>query len=289
LPRYWKATPKRLAEEESLLINDEGNDYELREGIEQLSSNQPVGIQMRKLNKIYPGKQDEKVVAVNNLSMDIGTNQIMALLGHNGAGKSTTISILTGMSTIAILGSANPNLGMTSATSGEVLINGLDINENIDNLRKVMGYCPQKDLLFDELTGEQHLRIFAKLRGVDDDVLDHVVIRALENVDLIEKKDTIVKEYSGGMKRRLSLAIATIGPVKGKPDYFSDTCHSHAIILVVFLDEPTSGLDPTSRAHLWDTLKKFKEGKTIILTTHFMVRNFVVLDFINFFSVIGRS
>jgi ABC-type glutathione transport system ATPase component len=97
LPRYWKATPKRLAEEESLLVNDDGNDYELREGIEQLNSNQPVGIQMRKLNKIYPGKQDEKVVAVNNLSMDIGTNQIMALLGHNGAGKSTTISILTGM------------------------------------------------------------------------------------------------------------------------------------------------------------------------------------------------
>lgn len=80
-----------------MLVNDDGNDYELREGIEQLNSNQPVGIQMRKLNKIYPGKQDEKVVAVNNLSMDIGTNQIMALLGHNGAGKSTTISILTGM------------------------------------------------------------------------------------------------------------------------------------------------------------------------------------------------
>jgi len=104
---------------------------------------------------------------------------------------------------------------MTSATTGQVLINGLDINENIDNLRKVMGYCPQKDLLYDELTGEQHLKIFAKLRGVADDVLDHVVIRALETVDLIEKKDTIVKEYSGGMKRRLSLAIATIGPVKG--------------------------------------------------------------------------
>lgn len=115
---------------------------------------------------------------------------------------------------------------MTSATSGEVLINGLDINENIDGLRKVMGYCPQKDLLFDELTGEQHLRIFAKLRGVDDDVLDHVVIRALENVDLIEKKDTIVKEYSGGMKRRLSLAIATIGPVKGTLKLASITCRS---------------------------------------------------------------
>jgi ATP-binding cassette subfamily A (ABC1) protein 3 len=96
LPKYWKATPKQLIEEESLLLNENADDYELREGMEPLTQNQALGIQIRKLHKIYPGKSDEKVVAVNNLSIDIGTDQIMALLGHNGAGKSTTISILTG-------------------------------------------------------------------------------------------------------------------------------------------------------------------------------------------------
>jgi len=96
LPRYWKASPKQLDEEEESLLLNENNDYELREGVEPLTLNQQIGIKIRGLNKIYPGKQDDKVIAVNNLSMDIGTNQIMALLGHNGAGKSTTISILTG-------------------------------------------------------------------------------------------------------------------------------------------------------------------------------------------------
>ncbi|XP_027928069.1 ABC transporter A family member 1 isoform X2 [Vigna unguiculata] len=194
-------------------------------------------IQIRNLHKVYATEKGD-CCAVNSLQLTLYENQILALLGHNGAGKSTTISML---------------VGLLPPTSGDALVFGKNIVSDIDEIRKVLGVCPQHDILFPELTVREHLELFAILKGVEEHLLDNAVINMADEVGMADKINSIVRTLSGGMKRKLSLGIALIGNSK-----------------VIVLDEPTSGMDPYSMRLTWQLIKKIKKGRIILLTTHSM-------------------
>lgn len=194
-------------------------------------------IQIRNLHKVYTSKKG-KCCAVDSLQLTLYENQILALLGHNGAGKSTTISML---------------VGLLTPTSGDALVFGKNILTDMDDIRKNLGVCPQYDILFPELTVKEHLEIFANIKGVNEDSLESIVTEMVDEVGLADKLNTVVSALSGGMKRKLSLGIALIGNSK-----------------VIILDEPTSGMDPYSMRLTWQLIKRIKKGRIILLTTHSM-------------------
>lgn len=194
-------------------------------------------IQIRNLHKVYATKKG-KCNAVNSLQLTLYENQILALLGHNGAGKSTTISML---------------VGLLPPTSGDALVFGKNIITDMDEIRKGLGVCPQNDILFPELTVREHLEIFAVMKGVKEEHLETAVTEMVDEVGLADKINNAVRALSGGMKRKLSLGIALIGNSK-----------------VIVLDEPTSGMDPYSMRLTWQLIKKKKKGRIILLTTHSM-------------------
>eukprot|EP00656_Telonema_subtile_P039896 TRINITY_DN4497_c0_g1_i4.p1 TRINITY_DN4497_c0_g1~~TRINITY_DN4497_c0_g1_i4.p1 ORF type:complete len:1202 (+),score=309.02 TRINITY_DN4497_c0_g1_i4:2333-5938(+) len=154
------------------------------------------------------------------------------------AGKTTTINMLT---------------GMTPPTSGDANVNGFSVCHAMDAVRANLGVCPQYDILFDLLTVEEHLRLYAKLKGVQGSEVQLQVDVVLKAVDLDYKRSAFSSALSGGMKRKLSVGISLIGGSK-----------------VCFCDEPSSGMDPASRRKIWEVLKQAREGRTIVLTTHFM-------------------
>ncbi|XP_019232032.1 PREDICTED: ABC transporter A family member 1 [Nicotiana attenuata] len=194
-------------------------------------------IQIRNLRKVYATNRGN-CCAVNSLQLTLYENQILALLGHNGAGKSSTISML---------------VGLVSPTSGDALVLGKNILTDMDEIRKSLGVCPQYDILFPELTVKEHLEIFADVKGVPEDAKEKAVTEMVDEVGLADKLNTVVKALSGGMKRKLSLGIALIGNSK-----------------VIILDEPTSGMDPYSMRLTWQLIKRKKKGRIILLTTHSM-------------------
>lgn len=199
-----------------------------------------VGVRIDRLVKKFSGTGPDggDHYAVKGLSLELYRGQIFVLLGHNGAGKSTTINMLTGMLPIS---------------SGTATVAGNDVATEMDQVRKNMGICPQHDILFDTLTVREHLEYYGSLKGVTADRLADEVENSIEEVQLEPQSNQVSGSLSGGQKRRLSLAIALIG---NSP--------------IVFLDEPTSGVDPFSRRAIWNLLSKKKAGRTIVLTTHFM-------------------
>ncbi|KAM3964373.1 phospholipid-transporting ATPase ABCA3 [Aphomia sociella] len=192
-----------------------------------------VGVKIKNLTKIFGPN-----IAVNNLSLNIYDDQITVLLGHNGAGKSTTISMLTG------------NLAMTC---GSVWLAGYDMSTQMSLARSHLGLCPQHNVIFNELTVREHLEFFARLKGYSGNELKIEVNSLIEKLELQSKRNYLAEGLSGGQKRRLCVGIALSGGAR-----------------VVLLDEPTSGMDPSSRRALWDLLQKVKKDRSIILTTHFM-------------------
>ena len=150
----------------------------------------------------------ELQVAVDDLSMNIHEGEVFVLLGHNGAGKTTTISMLT---------------GLLSPTSGKMHVYDEDVTEDLDAIRKYLGVCPQHDVLWDNLTVEEHLKLFAGLKEVARGEVDDAVDEIIKEVGLTEKVKVKSRNLSGGQKRKLSVAIALIGGSK-----------------VVMLDEPVS-------------------------------------------------
>ncbi|KAI8621977.1 P-loop containing nucleoside triphosphate hydrolase protein [Chytriomyces sp. MP71] len=191
------------------------------------------------MRKVYPSRRGlGPKFAVKDVSFAAEVGQVFGLLGPNGAGKTTLISILTGI--------YNPSYG-------HGIMAGYDIHSSSADICKVMGICPQFDILWDDLTVEEHLYFYARLKGATA-LNEHIYVQqALANVSLTSLKDRLSKRLSGGEKRRLSIAIALIGTPK-----------------VVFLDEPTTGLDPEVRRLIWNIVQHAKEGKAIILTTHSM-------------------
>lgn len=191
------------------------------------------GIQIKGLTKVFDGQK-----VVNNLNLNIFEDQITILLGHNGAGKTTTMSMLC---------------GLFPPTSGTAMVAGLDIQFNLDEIREKLGLCPQHDVLFDDLTVAEHILFYARLKGKIKSEVDQEVSKYIELLGLEAKKDALSRTLSGGMKRRLSIAIAL--------------CADSPIVI---LDEPTSGLDPAARRQMWDLLINEKKRRTILMTTHFM-------------------
>ncbi|GLD96661.1 hypothetical protein PINS_up005344 [Pythium insidiosum] len=194
-------------------------------------------LQIRRLRKVFQVDDGEKI-AVHQLDLTFYSGQITALLGHNGAGKTTTISMLT---------------GLIAPTSGDATLYGRSIRNDFNELRQIMGICPQHDVLFNDMTVEEHLRLFGTMKRVPPHKLQAEVDKMIQEVGLTEKRRVLSKNLSGGQKRKLSVAIAFIGDSK-----------------LVFLDEPTSGMDPYSRRFTWNLLQRNREDRVIVLTTHFM-------------------
>uniref|UniRef100_H2SHG4 P-type phospholipid transporter n=1 Tax=Takifugu rubripes TaxID=31033 RepID=H2SHG4_TAKRU len=203
--------------------------------IEPEPTNLILGVSIRNLVKIY--KKGAKL-AVNHLNLKFYEGQITSFLGHNGAGKTTTISILT---------------GLFPPTSGTVYIKGMDIRYDMDTIRRTLGVCPQHNVLFDILTVEEHVWFYGCLKGLSEAEVKSELDTLLDNVGLLHKRHEQTKNLSGGMQRKLSVAIAFVGGSK-----------------VVVLDEPTAGVDPYSRRGIWDLLLKYRKDRTIILSTHYM-------------------
>jgi len=200
--------------------------------IAQDQSNESIKVQG--LRKVY----DTGKVAVDNVSFNMYKGQIFALLGHNGAGKTTTISMMT---------------GLFGSTSGSTKVFGLDVQEDLEEVRKTMGICPQHDILFDNLTVKEHLEMYAVFKGVPAKDIPSEVEKTILDIGLSEKREYLSKNLSGGQKRKLSIGMAFIGGSK-----------------FILLDEPSSGMDTSARRKLWDMLKNYKHDRVVLLTTHFM-------------------
>uniref|UniRef100_A0A4W5LI56 P-type phospholipid transporter n=1 Tax=Hucho hucho TaxID=62062 RepID=A0A4W5LI56_9TELE len=203
--------------------------------LEKPPLNMKAGVSIRNLVKIY--KTGEKL-AVDGLTVDFYENHITSFLGHNGAGKTTTMSILT---------------GLFAPTSGTALINGYDIRTDMDTIRKHLGMCPQHNVLFNDLTVEEHIYFYSRLKGRSRDEVKSEMDQMIKDVGLPHKRKEFAKNLSGGMQRKLSVAIAFVGGSN-----------------IVILDEPTAGVDPYARRGIWELLLKYKQGRTIILSTHHM-------------------
>ncbi|UYV67345.1 ABCA1 [Cordylochernes scorpioides] len=200
-----------------------GRDKEV--ALEEEPEDLPLGVSIKHLTKVY----DKDKVAVNDLSLNFYEGQITSFLGHNGAGKTTTISILT---------------GMFPPTSGTATIYGADIQMDMDIIRHSLGTCPQHNVLFDYLTVMEHLWFYASLKGLPKNEVLREAQEIIEDIGLANKKNELSKNLSGGMQRKLSIAIAFVGGSR-----------------TVILDEPTAGVDPYARRSIWELLIKYKTGQ----------------------------
>ncbi|MBU7016416.1 MAG: ABC transporter ATP-binding protein [Theionarchaea archaeon] len=184
-------------------------------------------------------KKFEDVTAVKDLSLTVPKGELFGLLGPNGAGKTTTINILC---------------GLLQPTSGSVTVGGFNVSKEPEKVKALIGVCPQDTAIYDYLTGRENVEFFGSLHLMPKmDLIENTNI-LLEKMGLSEDADRRVQKYSGGMRRRVNLAIALI--------------HNPHI---AFLDEPTVAMDPQSRHAVWDFIRELREkGTTIILTTHYM-------------------
>ncbi|MCQ1539312.1 ATP-binding cassette domain-containing protein [Methanocalculus taiwanensis] len=178
--------------------------------------------------------------AVDGISFEIPEGEIFGLLGPNGAGKTTAISMLS---------------TLLEPTSGRALLNGIDIIKDQDGVRKEIGIVFQDQSLDEELTAWENMDFHGRLYRIPKAIREEQIDEMLRLVELEDRKDSLVKTYSGGMRRRLEIARGLL--------------HEPSIL---FLDEPTLGLDPQTRNHLWEYIQSLnrRKGITIILTTHYM-------------------
>uniref|UniRef100_A0A8C5H913 P-type phospholipid transporter n=1 Tax=Gouania willdenowi TaxID=441366 RepID=A0A8C5H913_GOUWI len=203
--------------------------------IEEEPSHIDPGVYIENLVKVY---SHGNKLAVDGLSLRFYEGQITSFLGHNGAGKTTTMSILT---------------GLFPPTSGTAYILGKDIRSELSNIRQNLGVCPQHNVLFSMLTVEEHIWFYGRLKGLPEEKVKAEMEQIVNDVGLPHKRHSRTNTLSGGMQRKLSVALAFVGGSK-----------------VVILDEPTAGVDPYARRGIWDLLLKYRQGRTIILSTHHM-------------------
>lgn len=177
--------------------------------------------------------------AVDGMTLEVRRAEVFALLGHNGAGKTTAINCIT---------------GMLPLTSGSAKVCGIDVATDLQEARRHLSVCPQDNPLYLEYSVDDHLSFFAALRGVPPSASEGTITEALAALGLAEKRHARVATLSGGQKRRLWVATSLLGKTP-----------------VVFLDEPTSGMDPANRRKLWDLLLRMKaSGRCILFTTHYL-------------------
>ena len=184
-------------------------------------------------------KRFDDVTAVDGVSFSVPAGTVLGLLGPNGAGKTTTVRMMTTLST---------------PTSGTARVAGYDVVEQPDMVRRNMGLTGQAATVDELLTGRENIRMIGGLYGIGKRDLARLSDQLLEQFSIAEAADRPVKTYSGGMRRRLDLAVSLIASPP-----------------VLFLDEPTTGLDPRSRNDLWDVLRSLvADGTTLLLTTQYL-------------------
>ena len=213
-----------------------GNDDFQNEDIYRDKDKKNDVFMLREVTKVYgDGK-----MACNKISFNLFRNEIFALLGRNGAGKTSLINVL---------------IGMYDATSGKAIYKNKNILEesNMNEFRNKLGICPQHDILFPKLTVREHLEMFCYFKGFDVEKIPEEVDNTLKDFRIHDIENVLAGTLSAGQRRKLSIAISVIGGSE-----------------VIFLDEPSSGMDITSRRNLWEILKKIIEKRIIILTTHYM-------------------
>ena len=236
-PDYIPMLSTNVKVQESSIFSSEEGDIE-------------SGISIKGLGKVFKSNSccrgSEDIHAVNDFSLEIYNRELLTILGHNGAGKSTLINILTGIS---------------SSSYGSATIFGFDINEDMREIRKILGVCPQHDILWNELTAREHLILFARLKEIPYKEAMRDADEKLMQVKLSHVKNRLVGTFSGGMKRRLSVAISGVGNPK-----------------LIILDEPTTGMDPINRRSAWKLIKEMKQNRLLILTTHSMEEADVLSD-----------
>lgn len=177
--------------------------------------------------------------AVNGVSFTIDKGEIFGLLGPNGAGKTTMIRILS---------------TVLDADRGEATIGGYSVRSNADEVRNIIGVCPQELALYEEFSALENLIFFGRMAGLNGREAKTQAMANLELMGLSQRSKGKVAKFSGGMKRRVNLAIALMG-------------HPH----LLFLDEPTVGIDPQSRNNIFETINNLRDnGMTILYTTHYM-------------------
>ncbi|XP_032411113.1 phospholipid-transporting ATPase ABCA1b isoform X1 [Xiphophorus hellerii] len=203
--------------------------------VEEEPAHLEPGVYIENLVKVY---RHGRKLAVDGLTLGFYEGQITSFLGHNGAGKTTTMSILT---------------GLFPPTSGTAYILGKDIRTDLSAIRQSLGVCPQHNVLFSMLTVEEHIWFYARLKGLSEEQVSAEIEHILQDTGLPHKRCSRTSTLSGGMQRKLSVALAFVGGAK-----------------VVILDEPTAGVDPYARRGIWDLLLKYRQGRTIILSTHHM-------------------
>ncbi|CAE6968863.1 ABCA1 [Symbiodinium natans] len=220
-----------------------GSERLLQEDGLESGSRVELAMSIRNMRKVFKGGN----VAVDGMDLDIRRGEIFALLGHNGAGKTTCMNCV---------------VGLIPMTSGSASVNGYDVHTSIEDVRRQLSVCPQDNPLYDVFTVRQHLQFFASLRGVSEQLQGAKVMEVLVALGIPEKVDELCTSLSGGQKRRLWVATALLGETP-----------------LVFLDEPTSGMDPSSRRQLWQLLLKMRStGRSIIFTTHYLEEADVLAD-----------
>ncbi|KAL7746769.1 hypothetical protein RI367_007933 [Sorochytrium milnesiophthora] len=183
-------------------------------------------------------KKFGKLAAVNDISLTLRKGRCLALLGHNGAGKSTLINMLS---------------GLLGPTTGNAYVFGHALTHGAAPIQRMLGTCPQDDIQYPQLTAREHLQLYARFKGVPTSQLNEYIDERLDMVGLLEHADQPVGEFSGGMKRRLSIVSAGIGD----PQF-------------VILDEPTTGMDPINRRKVWQYIARLKRDCVLLLTSHSM-------------------
>ncbi|MDT8716879.1 ABC transporter ATP-binding protein [Clostridium sp. 19966] len=178
--------------------------------------------------------------AVNDISFEVEDGEVFGLLGPNGAGKSTTVSMIS---------------TVNAPTQGEIIIDGISLKKNPRECKKLMGIVPQDIALYESLSAKDNLEFFGGLYGLSGKELQKRTEEILEIIELKDKKNQDVGEFSGGMKRRVNIGVALMNNPK-----------------LLILDEPTVGIDPQSRNHILETVKRLNEERnmTVIYTSHYM-------------------
>lgn len=194
-------------------------------------------VEVKDLRKQY--NPPDGVTAVQGVSFAIRQGEIFSLLGPNGAGKSTTISMLSCLLT---------------PTSGDAIIDGHSISQDPKQVKQVIGVVPQEIALYDTISARENLEFWGKMYGLSGDKLKERVVEVLNIAGLAERANEKVATFSGGMKRRINIAVGLLHNPK-----------------VLYMDEPTVGIDPQSRRRILDTVKELNDqGLTVLYTTHYM-------------------
>ena len=191
------------------------------------------------VQNLYKRYTSDDPYAVEDVSFEIRPGELFSLLGPNGAGKTTAISMIS---------------TLLQPTSGTVRVDGHDVQRDPMAVRRVIGVAPQELALYDDLTAHENLRFWGEMRGLHGAELQAEIAEKLALMELVDRAKDRVSTFSGGMKRRLNLAVGLLGHPK-----------------LLMLDEPTVAIDPQSRRYILDWVKKLREqGVTILYTTHYM-------------------